>query len=164
MPTIEIRPATPGDAGAISRIYNHYVLESTATFDTEPVSAGDRARWLAEHDEEHPVFVAVGDTGVIGWAALSEYRKRPAWCHTAEVAVYLAPDRTGTGTGSRLLGRLVEAARAAGHHVLISQIVAGNEPSLRMSARAGFERVGTLKEVGRKSGRWLDIELLRLEL
>ena len=42
----------------------------------------------------------------------------------------------------------------------ISQIVHENEPSLKMAARQGFEHVGTLKQVGRKFDRWLDVVLM----
>jgi len=159
-----IRKATLGDARAIAEIYNHYVKSSTATFDTEPKSVGDRIAWLTQHGDSHPVFVAEAQGEVVGWGALSPYRERPAWEHTAEVAVYLKQDRTGSGIGGELLQALVDAARAAGHHVLLSQIVAENEASLKITERAGFERVGTLKEVGRKFDRWVDIELLRLGL
>jgi len=159
-----VRRATLGDARVIADIYNHYVATSTATFDTEPKSVGDRIAWLTEHGDTHPVLVAEKDGEVVGWGALSPYRERPAWRLTAEVAVYLACGSTGAGIGSQLLGALVEAARAAGHHVLLSQIVAENHASLKMAERAGFERVGTLREVGRKFDTWIDLEILRLAL
>ncbi len=159
-----IRRATLGDARAIADIYNHYIATSTATFDTECKSVGERIAWLTEHRDAHPVFVAENDDAVVGWGALSPYRERPAWLHTAEVAVYVAPERTGEGIGPALLAALVDAAREIGHHVLLSQIVAENTASLRMTERAGFERVGTLRQVGRKFDRWIDLELLSLRL
>jgi len=161
---VSIRRATLGDARVIAEIYNHYVTTSTATFDTEPKSVGDRIAWLTEHGETHPVLVAEQSGEVVGWGALSSYRERPAWRHTAEVAVYVAAARTGQGVGPRLLEALVGAAREIGHHVLLSQIVADNVASLRMTERAGFERVGTLEQVGYKFDRWIDLELLRLGL
>ena len=45
--TIRIRTATPDDADEIASIYNHAVLNSTATFDLEPETAAARRRWLA---------------------------------------------------------------------------------------------------------------------
>jgi phosphinothricin acetyltransferase len=159
-----IRRATLGDARAIADVYNYYVANSTATFDTEPKSVGERIAWLTQHGDEHPVFVAESEGGVVGWGALSPYRERPAWRHTAEVAVYLSAESTGKGIGAELLGALVDAAREVGHHVLLSQIVSENTASLRMTERVGFERVGTLRQVGRKFDRWIDLELLILEL
>lgn len=161
---LSIRPATLGDARAIAQIYNHYVVTSTATFDTEPKTDGERIVWLVSRGMEHPVLVAEIGGAVVGWGALSPYRDRPAWRHTAEVAVYVDGDHTGAGIGPKMLDKLVEAGRSAGHHVLLSQVVSENEASLKMAQRAGFERVGTLKGVGRKFDRWIDLELLRMEL
>ncbi len=161
---ISIRRATTGDAPAIAAIYNHYIFNSTATFDTEPKSVEERERWIAEREPRHPVFVAEREGRVIGWAAISRYRERPAYVHTAEVAVYMDVDERGAGVGGRLLGRLIDEARSLGLHVLVSQIVAGNEASLKMTERLGFERVGVLREVGRKFGTWLDVVILEMVL
>src|SRR5687768_12184993 len=42
-----IRPATPGDNDAIAAIWNHEVLWTTATTDTEPRMADAQRAWLA---------------------------------------------------------------------------------------------------------------------
>jgi L-amino acid N-acyltransferase YncA len=164
MPEISIRHATTSDAAAIAAVYNHYVLNSTATFDTDPKSAADREWWLSDRDPRHPVIVAERGPEVVGWAALGPYRERPAWLHTSEVAVYVAAAERGSGIGSTLLVALVEEASALGLHALISQVVGGNEPSLRIAERLGFERVGVLREVGRKFGTWLDVVIMELVL
>ncbi len=78
--------------------------------------------------------------------------------------MYLAPDATGAGIGSRLLAAALDAARDAGHHAVVAQIEAENAPSLRLAERAGFERKGTLSEVGYKFDRWLDVVMLQLTL
>ncbi len=164
MSDIIIRPAIESDAAAIARIYNHYILTSTATFDTAEKSPEDRVEWLRARTDAHPVFVAESGSEVIGWAALSPYRERPAWRHTCEVAVYLDHGTVGKGLGGRLLDRVIEAAREVGHHVLLSQIVGGNFASIKMTERAGFQRVGTIRECGRKFDRWLDVVIMELVL
>lgn len=68
----------------------------------------------------------------------------------------------GGGIGPQLLAALVEHGREAELHSLVSQIVSENEASLRMTERAGFERVGHLREVGFKQGRWLDVVIMQL--
>ena len=159
-----IRRATVADAHAIARIYNHYVLNSTATFDTSPKSLVDREWWLSDRDPRHPVIVAERNSNVVGWAALGPYRERPAWVHTAEVAVYVDVAERGRGVGGILLGALVDEARVLGLHALVSQVVADNEASLKMAERLGFERAGGLREVGRKFGAWLDVVIMELVL
>lgn len=165
MKEVSIRLAGVADAESIAGIYNHYVLHSTATFDTDAKSVEDRERWITERGPEHPVVVATdADDAVIGWGALSPYSPRPAWGHTVEVAVYVSPERLARGIGPLLLADLVERARTVGHHALVSRIVSENGPSIRMAERAGFSRVGTLREVGRKFDRWLDVVVFELLL
>jgi len=161
---LTIRPAASADAADIARIYNHYVETSTATFDHAPKTVDDRVAWIGGRRAEHPVLVAERDARVVGWGSLSPYRERWGWRLTAEVGVYVDSEATGTGVGPRITEALVESARSSGLHALISQIVADNEPSLKMAERAGFVRVGTLREVGRKFDRWLDLAIMELVL
>ena len=39
-----IRPATLEDAAALTEIYNHYILTTTVTFETEPLSQAQMRR------------------------------------------------------------------------------------------------------------------------
>jgi len=48
-------------------------------------------------------------------------------------------------------------AAASGKHVMVAGIDAANSASIRLHERLGFQRVGTLREVGTKFGRWLDL-------
>ena len=56
-----------------------------------------------------------------------------------------------------MLQPLIERARLLGKHVIMAGIESSNQPSLRLHERLGFVRVGQLKEVGAKFGRWLDL-------
>ena len=164
MPDYLIRPATDADAAAIASIYNHYVRTSTATFDTEEKSVEDRIGWLAEHGEAHPVIVAEDAGRVVAWGSLSRWGSRRAYRHSVEISVYVAAHATRLGLGPAMSEALIALGRDLGHHAIISQIVSENEPSLKMSERLGFENVGTLREVGRKFDRWLDLVLMELVL
>ncbi len=159
-----IRDATFQDGEAIARIYNHYVVGSAATFDTEPVSAESRREWVTNRDGKHPVLVAERDGDVVGWGSISPWASRPAWHRTVETSVYVREDVRGEGVGSAIMEALIDRARAVGHHVLIAQIVAGNDASVAMGERMGFVQVGTLCEVGDKFGRWHDLVLAQLIL
>ena len=160
MSDIEIRLATASDAAAINAIYNHYVCTSTATFDTEVMSAERRLAWLGEHIGDYPVLVAERAGEVLGWGSLSRWGTRCAYRHTVEISIYIAETATGGGMGPALGDALVVRARAAGHHAIVSQIVHENLASLKMAGRLGYEHVGTLKQVGRKFDRWLDVVLM----
>lgn len=164
MQGILIRDAEPADAGAIARIYNHYVLTSTVTFDEVPVSEQSRCEWLGERGVAHPVLVAESDAGVVGWGSLSPYRTRPAWSRTVEFGIYLDPDALGRGVGTALTRALLKRAADVGHHVVIGQIVSDNTQSLALARREGFVEVGVLREVGFKFGRYIDLTVVQKTL
>jgi phosphinothricin acetyltransferase len=148
----------------ITEIYNDAILNTTATFDSCPRTMEEQEEWLGEHDEKHPVLVAIRDGEVVGWGSLSSHNDRCCYQNTVEDSVYVKKELRGGGIGTKILERLVVEAGKNGHHVIIARIDAGNEASLRIHRRLGFEEVGRLREVGFKFGRWLDVVLMELLL
>lgn len=164
MTTVVIRRATPADLPAITDIYNEAVTTTTATFDTETKSLDDRATWFATHGERHPVLVAELDGAVVGWSSLSRWSDRRAYDDTAETTFYVAAAHRGRGIGRQLKSAIIDEARRLGFHTLIARAAEGSDASLHLSESFGFHRVGTLREVGRKFGRLLDVHILQLML
>lgn len=155
--TVQIREATTDDLEAIRTIYNYYVIHSTCTFQIEPETSSQRQAWFAAHDALHPVIVAECAGSVIGWAALSAWNPRCAYAWTVEASVYLDPAFLRRGMGRALLQDLLDRARAAGHHTVIGATCTESVASIRLQEQMGFEQIGTLRQVGRKFGRWLDV-------
>ena len=161
MGALSIRTARPGDLGAITDIYNHYVVHSTTTYDVEPNTAEERARWFAEHGPEHPVIVAERDGEVLGFGSLSRFRTRFAYRHSVEDSVFVRHDLFRQGVGSAILADLVSRAKAIGHHTVIGGIDADQRASIVLHARHGFAEVARMREVGYKFGRWLDVVFMQ---
>jgi phosphinothricin acetyltransferase len=162
--TVLIRRACLSDVPAITAIYNEAILTTTATFDTEPKTIEERAAWLSAHDERHPVLVAVIGDNVVGWACLSKWSDRPAYDGTAETSFYVAAEHRGRGIGRKLKEAIIAESRRLGYHTLIARVAEGSEASRHLNDSAGFVHVGTLREVGRKLGRWLDVDVMQLML
>jgi L-amino acid N-acyltransferase YncA len=158
---VNIRRATPEDAAAIAEIYNEAILTTVATFDLEPKSVADRAEWLRLHADPYPVLVAELGGRVVGFGALAPYSDRAAYRETAETALYVHSTHRGQGIGRRLNAAIIDEARQLGFHSLIARISEGSDASLHLNQEAGFRDVGTLKEVGRKFGRLLDVHILQ---
>ena len=159
-----IRPASGRDIGAMNEIYNDAAVNTTASFDLEP--RGDeeaRALFLA-HGPAYPLLAAEQDGLVVGWASLSPFAPRRGYRYTVEDSVYVRRDRRGQGVGRALLAALIEAAAALGYRAIVAKVADHNEASLALHRSAGFAPVGTLRAVGRKFGRWLDVDLLELVL
>lgn len=159
-----IRPARREDLPAINEIYNHYVLNSTCTYQTQPSTAEERQVWFGLHGLRHPVTVAEENGIVVGWGALNPFHPREAYGHTVEDSVYLRHDCCGRGLGGRLLADLLERAEQLGHHVVIAAIDGSQLGSVALHAKFGFEQCGVFKEVGFKFGRWLDVVYMQKRL
>jgi phosphinothricin acetyltransferase len=158
---VTIRRGELADLEAIIEIYNEAVLTTTATFDTEPQSTSDRLPWFHSHGERHPILVAVADGQVIGWASLSKWSERPAYADTAETSFYVKAGHRGQGVGRALKGAIIDEAHRLKFHTLIARVAEASSESLHLNEEFGFVHVGTLKEVGRKFGKLLDVHILQ---
>jgi L-amino acid N-acyltransferase len=163
-PLYKIRPARPGDAAALRAIRNDVIEHSTAMWTTHLLSPAEGHAWLADNLTRRSAYVAEADSTVIGYANWAPWRPKDGYRHTVEDSVYLTSGHQGRGLGGELLAALVAAARDAGAHVMMASIEASNTPSITLHQRAGFELVGTAREVGFKFGRWLDLTMMRLPL
>ena len=156
---IEMRPAAAGDLPAITEIYNDAILNTVATFDLEAKSIEEMRLWLEKHGDDYPVVVCVSEGRLVGYASLNEYSPKKAYAATAEVSVYIAPDRRGEGFGRTLLGGIIEAGAQKGIHAMIARITEGNDISVHLFEEFDFTHVGKLREVGTKFGRLLDVDI-----
>jgi phosphinothricin acetyltransferase len=154
-----VRPAEERHLRGINEIYNDEVLHGTATWEDVPWPIERRREWFAEHDDRHPVFVAVdpkaSDGEIAGFGYLSAYRPKIGYRFTREDTVYVHPDHRGEGVGRLLLGSLIEEARRLGVHVIYAVIEASNAASIELHRALGFEQTGFRREAGFKFGRWL---------
>ena len=157
---LTIRPGEPGDLAAILEIYNHYVAESAATFEVEPVTAVARRGWLAEHSTggRHRILVAEEPSGAIaGWATTSPFRPRAAYGTTVESSVYCRQGSVGAGVGTRLYAALFGAFQGEDLERIVAGVALPNPASVALHRRFGFRHVGTFTRVGRKFGRYWDV-------
>ncbi|MCU0443255.1 MAG: N-acetyltransferase family protein [Bacteroidia bacterium] len=157
-----IRKAIKNDVPAIASIYNEAIVNTTATFDTEPKSIDDRVAWLHQHSDRYPVLVALLQNEVVGFASLTRWSDRTAYDYTAEISIYLKPAIHNAGYGKQLMKAIIDAGKQGGLHTILSRITQGNEKSIYLHSLHGFTKVGVLKEVGKKFGQWLDVTIMQL--
>ena len=154
-----IRPVQPADTDRLAAIYNHYVTDSTATFDERPLTNADMHSRIKRQDPGLPWFVLLLDDNVAGYACAVPWHERTAYSRTVEAAVYLAPECTGHGYGRQLFTALLDTLQSGDTHCVIAQIALPNESSIALVEKFGFEQTGELREVGRKFDRWVDVGL-----
>ncbi|WP_149826278.1 GNAT family N-acetyltransferase [Streptomyces tailanensis] len=184
---VQVRPGVEADLTALTDIYNHYIRETSITFDTAVFTPEERRPWLLSHleDGRHRLIVATTanyeldaaarsaslrgggrETGgqILGYATSSAFRAKPAYGTSVEVSAYLAPDAGGRGVGTLLYKALFESLAGEDLHRAYAGIVPPNEASRRLHERFGFRHVGTYREVGRKFGRYWDVAWYEKEL
>ncbi len=163
---MDIRPAAPDDLPACQAIYAHHVLEGTGTFDEVPPSLEALTARFREVTGAGRAWVVAADaTGILGFAYFDQYRARSAYRFTAEDSVYVREDVRGQGVGKALVARLLDEARAAGFREMLAVIGdSENVGSIGVHASLGFQRVGTLRDVGFKFGRWIDVVIMQRHL
>jgi L-amino acid N-acyltransferase len=163
-----VRAAGTADVPAITAIYNHAVLHTTASYDLEQATVLQRAGWLVERRRSRwPVLVctpADDEQTVLGWASYGPYREKAGFAQTVEHSVYVDPSAARAGIGSALLEALIDDAKTRGFHVMIGVVDADNAGSIAFHERHGFTAGPRLQEVGRKFDRWLDIVFVQLVL
>jgi L-amino acid N-acyltransferase YncA len=166
MPSLTIRPATPADIPAITRIYDHAVRHGTASFELEaPDEAEMLRRMRALVDDGFPYIAAEVDGLLAGYAYAGPYRPRRAYRFSVEDSIYIDPGAQRRGVGRALLEHLIEACERRGFRQMVAVIGdSAQTPSIELHRAAGFRMVGAVENVGYKFDRWLDSVVMQRAL
>ncbi|HSL31332.1 MAG TPA: GNAT family N-acetyltransferase [Anaerolineales bacterium] len=150
-----IRVAHKDDLPVIVEIYNQSIPSQRSTGDTEPVRVEDRVIWFEEHrPDEHPIFVADVNGEVAGWCSLSAYRPgRAALRFTKEISYYIAAAYQRKGIGTALISHALAACPELQLRHLFAIVLEGNQASLRLLEKMGFEQWGYLPKVADFDGK-----------
>jgi phosphinothricin acetyltransferase len=156
---VTVRPAAIDDVPRLTEIYNHYIVNTATTFDTEPQSVEQRREWFSHYGTtgRHRLFVAERDGVVVGWASTSRFHPRAAYDTTVEMTVVCAPEAVGYGIGQKLYETLFDAIGGEDIHVAMALITLPNKGSVALHERFGFRQAMVVREVGRKFDKWWDV-------
>ena len=152
---MDIRDLKPEDAGMVSEIYNYYVLNSVASFETAPVGTVEMRKRLKGIIGRYPAFAAFEDGRMVGYCYAHAWRERAAYSHTWEATIYLDHNYTGHGLGMKMMQELMRRCSQEDCHALIADITASNQASIRMCEKLGFHQIAFNREVGYKFGQVL---------
>jgi phosphinothricin acetyltransferase len=157
--TVNVRPATEADLPGLNDLYNDYVANAHYTFDVEPMAMDARREWFSHYGNagRYRVLVAIDGDAVAGYASSSRYRIKPAYETSIETSIYLAPEATGKGIGTKLYAALFDALRGEDVHRAYAGISLPNPASIALHEKFGFKRAGLYTQQGRKFGRYWDV-------
>lgn len=168
-PALLVRPCFQQDLETVQLIYAHHVLTGTGSFELEPPNLEQMTeRWghVVTHGWPWVVASPTSDLSrVIGFAYAKPYHERPAYKGTFEVSVYTAPTSLRQGAGALMVNEVLHMLKGDGAREVIALVGdSANVASINLHKKLGFTEVGTMKGVGEKFGRPLDVVILQRSL
>jgi phosphinothricin acetyltransferase len=165
-PALIARPCFQQDLEMVQLIYAHHVLTGTGTFEVEaPDMAEMTGRWGRIVERGWPFLVAcpVDDLSrVMGFAYGAQFRERAAYAKSFEVSVYTAPTAQRLGVGATVLTQTLVSLRDQGAEQAVAYIGdSANAASIGLHSKLGFRHVGTLRNIGEKFGKALDVVIMQ---
>lgn len=151
-----IRSCTTRDFAAVCEIYNHYIENTTVTFEEVTLSVSDMSARIASYMQSYPWLVCEDDGQVVGYAYAINWQNRCAYRNSVEVSVYVRDGLSGRGYGRALYTELFDAISDSCHAV-VAGIALPNPASIQLHEQFGFRQVAHFREVGRKFDRWIDV-------
>ncbi len=152
-----IRNIETNDIPQICSIYNYFVQNTNASFETEPVPVANMQKRVQEFTRDYPWLVFEAGGSIVGYCYASKWRPRPAYRYTVEVTIYLDRHHLGQGIGKQLYQELFAQLKALGLHSLIATIALPNENSQKLHESLGFKQVAHFKDMGFKFDQWIDV-------
>jgi RimJ/RimL family protein N-acetyltransferase len=163
---VVIRPAEPGDAGAL--------VQLGASVGAEPegwlISGGWRGasherRYLraVRRSRDAAVFVAEAEDGIVGRLSIAR-DSHPASRHVADLGLMVAASHRRRGVGTALLDAAVTWARENGVRKVELHVFPHNEGAIALYEKYGFRREGYRHAHYRREQGYVDAILMALDL
>jgi RimJ/RimL family protein N-acetyltransferase len=134
---LHLRSIQPGDDKKLLDLYGRLSTRSLYNrFFTIPKPDPAYAAYLAKVDGiNHLALVAETDEKIV---AVGRFIRKEESPDIAEISFTVADAWQGQGLGSLMLARLTDVARQQGIGVFECQMLAENQPMMKMLARSGF--------------------------
>ena len=126
---MDIRRALPADLPVVAGIHAREAREGHATFDLEPRPIELWEERVAARGRGEHFLVAEHEGAVVGYATSSTFRPEPAYLHTRESTVYVAPGGQGRGTGGRCTTPCWGLLADDGVHLVVAAVALSNPAS-----------------------------------
>jgi len=155
-----------GDREAVIDLFNYYIENSFAAYPEKKIPYGLFDQFLTL-TEGYPAFTVRDEESadrVVGFAFLRPYHPLSEFQRAAEITYFIEPGYTGQGIGSRILERMIGAAKRKGIDTILANVSSLNESSLRFHERHGFAECGRFRRVAKKKGQDLDVVWMQMIL
>jgi len=156
---LTVRVATPDDADFVATHWNRPEIRRY-THQHDPQSAAEVREWLAEDQDDFVDFLPCRDGDPVGFAWAFDIDDVAG---SAEIGYWICADERGQGYATETVALLAEwAVHDRQLYRLQARVFEGNEASMRVLEKAGFEREGRLREAYRVEGERVDATIYGL--
>lgn len=151
---MSIKLAEYKDLEALVEIYNQAINSHRCTADMDTFSLEERASWFKEHQSlAYPLYVYELDEKIIGYFYFSAYRPgRRAMKSTAEISYYIHNAYKRQGIGTKMMDFAIEKSKELNFKSLIAILLEGNNASVKLLEKFGFQRWGYLPDIADFNG------------
>jgi len=159
-----IRHVKISDAEQICTVYNHYVINTAATFEEEEVTAEEMRIRIKQLTRRFPWLVYEVENELKGYAYATDWKSRTAYRYSAETTVYVKFDNIGKGIGSKLYQQLIREMKTLSYQTLVGGIALPNNSSIALHEKLNFKKVAHFQQIGFKLNQWVDVGYWQLLL
>lgn len=159
-----IRLATLEDAPSIYAIYEPYILNTSITFEYDPVPLDVFQKRLEKVLQQFPWLVYEREGRILGYAYCSLFKERAAFAWDCECSVYIDEKAHRQGIASALYTKLFELIEKQGYYNIYALITYHHESSMELHKKFGFTEVGVYEKTGYKMGQWWDLLVMEKRL
>jgi phosphinothricin acetyltransferase len=152
--------ATLEDAPAILSIYVPYILNTSITFEYEPITVEVFQKRMETVQKQFPWLVCELEGKVVGYAYCSRFKERAAFDWDCECSVYVEEKQHRKGIATALYEKLFELVKEQGYYNIYALINASVKSSIELHQKWGFTEVGIYEKTGYKLGQWWDLMVL----
>lgn len=152
-----IRAVAQHDAASIVKIYNHYIKNTTVTFEEICVSTATIIKRMNKvANAQLPWLIIEENDELLGYAYATPWKERSAYRFSVEASVYISPQAQGKGLGSQLYQTLFDELKKLPIHSVLGGITLPNPSSIALHEKLGMTKVAHFSQIGRKFDQWLD--------
>ena len=152
------------DADQICTIYNHYVINTTATFEEEAITAEEMRIRIKQLTRRFPWLVYEVANELQGYAYATDWKPRTAYRYSGETTVYVKSGSMGKGIGSILYQQLISEMKTLSYQTLVGGIALPNNSSIALHEKLNFKKVAHFQNIGFKLNQWVDVGYWQLLL
>ncbi|WP_251037609.1 GNAT family N-acetyltransferase [Paenibacillus albidus] len=121
-------------------IYNYYVLNTTVSFHTEPLTLPAMRESVLSGEPRFQSYAIEYGGELQGYVGIARHKNKQAYDSSGEISLYLKPGCTGKGIGEQALQFIEKRAAELDFHVLVATVCSENERSCRLFFKNGYER------------------------